>query len=164
MTVTELRVSKEGHATDRRDGRTGQPIRRRPGQPDRLGHGRGKIDAGVSPVWEDIAPQARHPAAARCSPVRDAVFRRALALADVLGAYLALLFAARVLAHGSIAFRPAVALIGPFVVVVSKAIGLYDRDQNTLRKNTLDELPSILYLALAYTLVTWMAEAVLLRG
>lgn len=90
--------------------------------------------------------------------------RRALACADVTGAYLALLFAAMVLAHGSIQFRPALALIAPFVVLVSKAIGLYDKDQNTLRKNTIDELPSILYLALSYTLLTWLAEAVLLRG
>jgi exopolysaccharide biosynthesis polyprenyl glycosylphosphotransferase len=49
-------------------------------------------------------------------------------------------------------------------VLTSKAIGLYDRDQSTVRKTTIDELPSILYLSVFYTLVVWLAEEALLDG
>ena len=94
---------------------------------------------------------------------RDALFRRALAIVDVLGAYFGLLFAVLVVAMGSRHARPA-ALIGPFVVLASKAIGLYDRDQHTLRKTTLDELPSILYLSVFYALAVWLTGGVILDG
>src|SRR3981081_4304241 len=133
-----------------RGGTSGQLASRRPARADGFGAARRKVDADLSPVWEDVSAHPGPPTAARYSLARNAFFRRALALADVSGAYLALLFAVGVLADGSIQFRPAIALITPFVLLASKAIGLYDRDQNTLRKNTIDELPSILYLALAY--------------
>jgi exopolysaccharide biosynthesis polyprenyl glycosylphosphotransferase len=157
-------VNKDARAAEHRAGGAGQLARRRPAPTERFGRRRPKVGADISPVWEDISPQPGHPEAVESSLARDAFFRRALAIADVSGAYIALLFAVLVLARGSIDFRPAIALVGPFVVLISKAIGLYDRDQSTLRKNTLDELPSILYLAISYALVTWLAEAVLLRG
>ena len=37
--------------------------------------------------------------------------------------------------------RPTVVLLAPLVVLASKAIGLYDRDQHILRKTTIDEAP-----------------------
>jgi exopolysaccharide biosynthesis polyprenyl glycosylphosphotransferase len=117
-------------------------------------------------VWEDLSVQPA-PAAAVGRSIqlsRDALLRRALAFVDVVGAYLALLVATAVVGRGEIGLRPAIILIGPFVVFVSKAIGLYDRDQNTLHKTTIDELPSILYLVLVYTAATWLAEAALLSG
>ncbi len=74
-------------------------------------------------------------------PSRDAVFRRLLVLADVLGAAAALLFAVSVIGSGLASIRPTALVMVPFIVLVSKAIGLYDRDQHTLRKSTIDELP-----------------------
>ena len=50
------------------------------------------------------------------------------------------------------------------MVLASKVIGLYDRDQHLLRKTTLDEMPQILYLAVIYALTTWLAETILLDG
>jgi exopolysaccharide biosynthesis polyprenyl glycosylphosphotransferase len=92
------------------------------------------------------------------------VFRRLLALADVVAAYLALLFTLLILGDGSPELRPAAALVAPFVLLASKAIGLYDRDQHVVRKTTIDEAPSLLYLSLLSALAVWVAEAVLLNG
>jgi exopolysaccharide biosynthesis polyprenyl glycosylphosphotransferase len=92
------------------------------------------------------------------------MFRRSLAFVDVLGAYLGLLFAGVVSGQGIIEPRPAVVLIAPFVVLASKTIGLYDRDESTLRKTTIDELPSILYLSISCTLAIWLGEAILVEA
>ena len=37
--------------------------------------------------------------------------------------------------------RLAALLLGPFIILVSKALGLYDRDQHRLGKTTVDEAP-----------------------
>jgi hypothetical protein len=95
---------------------------------------------------------------------RDAVLRRALALADVVSVCSALLFVVLVVGSGKVHLRPATALLVPLVVVVSKMIGLYDRDQHMLRKTTIDEAPSILHLSVFLALTVWLAEALLLRG
>ena len=102
----------------------------------------------VLPIWEEPSRARTSPESVRLRgfPSRDAVFRRSLALADLLGAAAALLFAAIVIGTGSVTVRPTALLMTPFIILVSKAIGLYDRDQNTLRKSTIDELPSILKL------------------
>ncbi len=54
--------------------------------------------------------------------------------------------------------------MAPFVVLASKVIGLYDRDQHLLRKTTLDEMPQILYLSVVLALTTWLTETVVLHG
>ena len=94
----------------------------------------------------------------------DTIFRRALVLADLGGAYLALLLVVLATPGTALALRPTALLIGLFVVLLSKVIGLYDRDQHTLRKTTIDEVPKILYLSICFALATWLAEQVLLRG
>ena len=118
------------------------------------------------PAWEELSGTHRLPEGAghRGYLQRDVVLRRALAVADLFGASVALVFAVIVLGHGSLNLRPSAVLIAPFVVVVSKAIGLYDRDQHTLRKSTIDELPSILYLSVSYSLAVWLAETLLISG
>ena len=55
-------------------------------------------------------------------------------------------------------------LLVPFVILAAKAIGLYDRDQHVLRKTTLDEVPSLIYLSVLYALTVWLAEDVLFNG
>ena len=55
-------------------------------------------------------------------------------------------------------------LLVPFVILAAKAIGLYDRDQHVLRKTTLDEVPSLIYLSVLYALTVWLAEYFLFNG
>jgi exopolysaccharide biosynthesis polyprenyl glycosylphosphotransferase len=83
-------------------------------------------------------------------------------VADCSAAMLALLVGVVVL--GDDALRPAAVLFIPLVVVVSKVIGLYDRDELLLHKTTLDDVPSLLQLTTAYTLLTWLLAPVLIDG
>ena len=122
--------------------------------------------AEISPVWEGGrgVERARKASGHRVLLRRNAFFRRALVLADVLGAYLALLFALVIVGSGSVHVRLSAVLVGPFVVLASKAIGLYDRDEDVLRKTTIDEVPSILNLSVLYALTVWLLEAFLFHG
>ena len=122
-------------------------------------------EAAISPVWEDTSYGIDLAAVNRYWAVhsRDAVFRRTLAVADVAGAYAALLLAAVTLGHGTTGFRLSAVLVAPLIIVASKAIGLYDRDQHILRKTTIDELPSILHLSVFYALAVWLSETFLAR-
>jgi exopolysaccharide biosynthesis polyprenyl glycosylphosphotransferase len=113
----------------------------------------------ISPVWESVSSGR---GAAGCH--RDSVLSRALALADVLAAYLALTIAVEFVGPGSIRWRPSVVVLAPLVVVMAKAIGLYDRDRYTLRNSTIDEVPSLVYLTVLYALTIWLAESVLFHG
>ena len=124
------------------------------------------VEAEVFPVWEVTSGVGDLPQAPGFwqSLKRDAVVRRSLVLVDIVAAYLALLTAAVVLGGGTTALRPTVVLLAPFVVLLAKTIGLYDRDQYVLRKTTIEEAPSILYLSLLYALIVWIGEALLLNG
>jgi exopolysaccharide biosynthesis polyprenyl glycosylphosphotransferase len=82
---------------------------------------------------------------------RDAIFRRSLALADVIGAVVALLLTQLIAGIGE---QPAQIYLGVLVVVLaSKAIGLYDRDELLIGKETLNETPALFQLSTIYTLV-----------
>lgn len=116
-------------------------------------------DIDVSPVWE-MAPGESHTPALR----RDTVLRRTLAVADVLAAIVALIFVTDFVAGGAVRFRPAAVLLVPVVVLASKALGLYDRDQHVVQKTTIDEVPSVVYLSVLYAMTVWLAEAVLFHG
>jgi exopolysaccharide biosynthesis polyprenyl glycosylphosphotransferase len=124
------------------------------------------VHAGLSPVWETVhADGAVAETSGRATLLRrDAFFRRMLATVDVIAAYVALVVAVYLVGDGSVSLRPSALLIAPMIVVASKAIGLYDRDQHILRKTTIDEVPEILYLAILYALTVWLAEAVLVHG
>jgi len=105
-----------------------------------------------------IAPITAWNPAAR----RDAFYRRLLAAADVVAAGFALLLSVSVLGDDHLTL--ATLAILPLVVLVSKAIGLYDRDELLLRKTTLDEAPALFQLATLYALSTWLLEAVFVDG
>jgi exopolysaccharide biosynthesis polyprenyl glycosylphosphotransferase len=94
---------------------------------------------------------------------RDSLFRRALATADIVAAYAAILLATLIVSH-SAHLRISALLIAPLVVFASKSIGLYDRDAHLLRKTTLDELPSILSFSMFFALAVWLGQAVLFAG
>jgi exopolysaccharide biosynthesis polyprenyl glycosylphosphotransferase len=98
----------------------------------------------------------------RHSAVRDARYRRALGIADIFAAALALALSVQIL--GDDLLRPATLLGLPLVVVVSKIIGLYDRDELVLHKSTVDEVPKLFTLAAIYTLTIDILGPSLLRG
>ncbi len=120
----------------------------------------------LSPIWEAArgANRARETLGYPVRLRRNAFFKRMLILVDVVGAYAALLFALLIIDGGSVHLRITTVLIAPFVVLASKVIGLYDRDQDVLRKTTIEEGPSILHLAVLYALTAWLLEALLFRG
>ena len=101
-----------------------------------------------------LTPDGSERQSSRDAMRRDLVFRRGLGLADVVGAAVALL-ACQAL-FGELAARNWIFLGVPVVVFVSKAIGLYDRDELVIAKTTLNEAPALFQLATLYTLLITM--------
>lgn len=96
---------------------------------------------------------------------RDSLFRRSLAIADVLAVVAAFLLA--------LALSPATrdlqltwATLGeiPILLVAAKMTGLYDRDETLLRKTTLDEAPRLFQLATLCTVIAWLAGGTIVHG
>ena len=141
--------------------RVGPSRTRRPPREMQLSHG-----ADISPTWEVVRGVDAPPETVGHSRLlkRDTLFRRGLACADVISAYAALCVAVFAIDPGYVRVRWAVVLVAPFVVLCSKAIGLYDRDQYTLRKTTIEEAPPVLHLAVFSALVVWLAQGVLFHG
>jgi exopolysaccharide biosynthesis polyprenyl glycosylphosphotransferase len=118
----------------------------------------------ASPVWETV-PDARGIAGTAGAHDRDRILRRSLALSDVAATVLAVMFVINPAVWGpGISPRVTDVLLVPFVLFAAKAIGLYDRDQDVLRKTTLDEVPSLIYFSVLYALAVWLAEDVLFHG
>jgi hypothetical protein len=118
----------------------------------------------ASPVWETV-PDARGSAGGGGARERDRVLRRSLALSDVAATVLSVLFVLNPVVWGpGMGLRVTDVLLVPFVILAAKAIGLYDRDQDVLRKTTLDEVPSIIYFSILYALTVWLAEDALFHG
>jgi exopolysaccharide biosynthesis polyprenyl glycosylphosphotransferase len=80
---------------------------------------------------------------------------------DVVAAGLALLLGIVVLGHDSP--RPALIVAIPLVVIVSKVVGLYDRDEHLVRKTTLEEAPALFQVSTLYTLLIWLGEDALVK-
>jgi exopolysaccharide biosynthesis polyprenyl glycosylphosphotransferase len=109
-------------------------------------------------------PDARE--AARSHPRRTAhrdwIYRRALAIADVAAAGIAVLIGVPILGQDTL--NPAALLALPLVLVVGKITGLYDRDENLIRKGTLDEVPTLFWVATLYALLIWLAGNLIVQG
>jgi exopolysaccharide biosynthesis polyprenyl glycosylphosphotransferase len=86
---------------------------------------------------------------------RDRLYRRSLALADMLAAAGAMLLA---LGLG----EAPLCVLAPLLVVANKLAGLYDRDELVLNKVTLDEAPALLQMAGLFTLGVWILQGPLL--
>jgi exopolysaccharide biosynthesis polyprenyl glycosylphosphotransferase len=88
--------------------------------------------------------------------------RRSLALADMTASALALVIGITIV--GDDQLTP-LALLGlPLVVLASKTIGLYDREELVLRKSTLEDAPKLFQLATLYALVIWLLENTVVVG
>jgi exopolysaccharide biosynthesis polyprenyl glycosylphosphotransferase len=92
---------------------------------------------------------------------RDALYRRTLAVSDVVAFSAAILVGVAV---AGAAVEPA-ALIGvPALVLIAKILGLYDRDQNRLHRETLDEVPTLFNLATLVAVIVFLAQDRLITG
>jgi exopolysaccharide biosynthesis polyprenyl glycosylphosphotransferase len=116
-------------------------------------------------------PELTHPLAGaelaatrheRHSAQRDARYRRALAVADIFAAACALSLSIQVFGDDRLQLATLIGL--PLVVLVSKVIGLYDRDELLLHKSTVDEVPKLFTLAAIYALTLQILEPYMLHG
>jgi exopolysaccharide biosynthesis polyprenyl glycosylphosphotransferase len=83
-------------------------------------------------------------------------------VADAVAAGLAVTIGVQVL--GPDRLTPAALAAAPLAVLVSKAIGLYDRDDLLLSKTTLNEAPALFNLATLYALLVVMLQSVFVAG
>lgn len=127
-------------------------------------HAKLELDV-VAGVETAARPQEGRAARVRPLPVagvvpparRDTVFRRLLALADMVAAFAGLLVIGKFTGRG----LPTPTLIAvPLIVIMAKVAGRYDHDEVVLRKSTLDEIPALFGLAAAFALA-WSAVAFL---
>ncbi len=89
---------------------------------------------------------------------RDAINRRMLAAADAIAAGTALLVTMSLFSHHGRSDIVTLALV-PLIVLMSKIIGLYDREELIVRKSTLDEAPKLFQLATLWALIVWLTNA-----
>jgi len=106
------------------------------------------------PIPEGILPEATYR--------RDTTYRRSLALADIASAAVAVLIGVPML--GDDALNPVALLALPLVLVVGKLTGLYDRDEHVLHKTTLDEVPTLFWVATLYALLIWLGGNLIIDG
>jgi exopolysaccharide biosynthesis polyprenyl glycosylphosphotransferase len=89
---------------------------------------------------------------------RAAVFRRSLAIADLLAAFFTLTVVAVVYQQ---VVQPAMFVACLVVLLAAKVGRLYDRDEVRLRKSTLEEVPALFQLSGIAALVVWLGEDLL---
>src|SRR6185312_11306595 len=94
---------------------------------------------------------------------RDSLFRRSLAVADILALVGAFLLTIEVSPRPLVLNWWALVEI-PILLVGAKLTGLYDRDETLMRKTTLDEAPKLFQLATLCTVVAWLFGGVLVDG
>jgi exopolysaccharide biosynthesis polyprenyl glycosylphosphotransferase len=134
---------------------------------------RDATDAGADPrphaVSQALALEGRDEAvdvvegdAPATSLARDAIYRRSLALADLIAATFAFAFTIEVL--GADSLGPWTILAVMTIVPVCKLAGLYDRDEHRLHKTTLDEAPALFRVAALYTLLAFLAGGAIVEG
>jgi exopolysaccharide biosynthesis polyprenyl glycosylphosphotransferase len=89
---------------------------------------------------------------------REAFYRRFLAIADLIAGLVTGVLVATLLG-GSVRIGFLAAL--PAIALVSKLMGLYDRDELVLSKSTLDEAPKLFQVATMYALLVWVCQSAL---
>lgn len=119
------------------------------------------LDAGIPrPVLEGgVIPEVERSPTAR---LREAIYRRLVAVADMGSAFLAILVGTALLGDDHLTVAAVAAV--PFVVLVGKVLGLFDRDMYLVNKTTLDEAPRLFQAATLYALLLWLAESIFVEG
>jgi exopolysaccharide biosynthesis polyprenyl glycosylphosphotransferase len=131
-----------------------------------------RLSPGSRLPWQGLQPRWRRPSRpgqgipegsnTSATQRRETLSRRLLGAADGLSAAIAVVIGVTVL--GDDVLRPTAILLLPLVLVLSKAIGLYDHDQHVLHKQTLDEAPTLFGVATLYALTLWMSNGFLVTG
>ena len=93
---------------------------------------------------------------------RETFVRRALGVADVVAATLAILLGVSVLGADSLNLPGLLAV--SLILLVSKVSGLYDRDEHLLHKSTIDEIPTLFSVATLSGFVIYLAGDVIVDG
>jgi exopolysaccharide biosynthesis polyprenyl glycosylphosphotransferase len=107
--------------------------------------------------WREIAERL-----AAESNLRERRLRRALALSDVLAIAVAL--AVSVMLASPDPLTPFAILLAPAVVATAKILGLYESDDQRIRKTTAEELPRLAQLGALLVLGVWLADEWLIGG
>jgi exopolysaccharide biosynthesis polyprenyl glycosylphosphotransferase len=94
---------------------------------------------------------------------RDRRYRRLLGVADVLAMTLALAICVPLLGEGDMV-TPLVGAGAPLILILSKVLDLYDRDELLLHKTTLDEAPKLFQVATLMALLLWLGHGFLIQG
>jgi exopolysaccharide biosynthesis polyprenyl glycosylphosphotransferase len=94
---------------------------------------------------------------------RQAIYRRSLALADMVAAGLALMLSVGALSQDD-RLHLVTLLALPLVVVAGKVQRIYERDELVLNKSTIDEAPKLFQLATLYALLVYVFAEQLLSG
>jgi exopolysaccharide biosynthesis polyprenyl glycosylphosphotransferase len=115
----------------------------------------------AAPPWSVFTPVKR--SAQDAVRRRDAIHRRLLAAADLLSTAAALLLGVIVVAGQALSPLVLLTLL-PAVVVVAKALGLYDRDQHLLKKTTLEEIPTLFHMTILTAFAVWVLAGLLDGG
>jgi exopolysaccharide biosynthesis polyprenyl glycosylphosphotransferase len=83
-------------------------------------------------------------------------------VADVVAAAISLMLGTALFGSG----RAEVGLLAlvPLIVVMGKAMGIYDRDELVIRQATLDEASAVFQVATLYALIVWLVNGKLISG
>ena len=93
---------------------------------------------------------------------RQMVLRRTLAFADIATLAGVLFIGAGLMAGERLSLTAPLVMLG--LILVMKALGLYDRDEHRLHRTTLDEIPRLFQVATLCTLVIWLLGDLLVVG
>ena len=118
--------------------------------------------AFVPPVVRRSAPEITEGTAQGAVNVREGLYRRTLAAADALAAFVAL--ALVVVWDAGADLEPWVLLAMPVAVFVAKVGGLYERDELVLKKTTLDEAPALLQITGLFALLVFLGQNVFVHA
>jgi exopolysaccharide biosynthesis polyprenyl glycosylphosphotransferase len=94
--------------------------------------------------------------------VRDAAYKRTLAVVDLMAGAAALAVSRVVVGHAGLTVAAVATL--PLIVLFAHLAGLYDRDAYLLHKTTLEEAPALCQIAAVYSLLTWLMAGLTMGG
>ncbi len=96
------------------------------------------------------------------SHVRERSLRRSLSLADAIALAVALLTTVALASPDPL--TPFALLLFPALVAAAKMLGLYESDDQRIRKTTVEELPRLVQLGALLMLGVWLADELLIGG
>jgi exopolysaccharide biosynthesis polyprenyl glycosylphosphotransferase len=114
------------------------------------------VEAAATP-WQQIATRLNEE-----SSLRERRLRRALALTDATALCIALLVSVPLASTDLL--NPLALLLIPAIVAVAKIIGLYESDDQRIRKTTAEELPRLAQLGAILVLGVWLGDDLFIGG